>query len=183
MSTGAIIAIVVVVVIILVALAVLLPRMRETARIKKRERELQGRREEVATQHREEAQTRAQSAEAAEQRARMAEQEARRERAEAQLHEERATASERGMADHELIDDHEREHFAGTSAVPEGEAARDGDGDRTSAYDEGRAAAHEPERRTDFQEGRAEEEQRSEGGLRGRFSRRNADDPETTRRS
>ena len=32
------------------------------------------------------------------------------------LHEERAGLHEKGMADHELIDDSERENFAGTSA-------------------------------------------------------------------
>jgi hypothetical protein len=30
-----------------------------------------------------------------------------------------------GMADHELIDDHERERFAGTSAVPDSGAGED----------------------------------------------------------
>jgi hypothetical protein len=59
----------------------------------------------VATEHREHAQVRERSAEEAEQRARMAQQEAQRERAEANLHEERATATERGMADGQLTGD------------------------------------------------------------------------------
>ena len=116
MSTGAIVVIAVVVAIILLALMFLMPRMRERSRIRKRERELGQRRESAAAEHREEAQSRARSAEEAEQRARIAEQEAQRERAEADLHKERAHATERGMADHQLIDDRERERFAGTSA-------------------------------------------------------------------
>jgi hypothetical protein len=46
-------------------------------------------------------------------------------------------------------------------------------------------AAHEPGRQQDFQEGRAEQQQRdSEGGLLGRFRRRrSSDDRETARRS
>ena len=47
----------------------------------------------------------------------MAEAEAERERAEAELHEQRAEMHERGMADHELVDESEREKFAGTSAM------------------------------------------------------------------
>jgi hypothetical protein len=90
--------------------------MRERGRIRKQERELQQRREGAAAEHREHAQSRERGAEAAEQRARVAEQEAERERAEANLHQERAAASERGMADRELIDDDERDRFAGTSA-------------------------------------------------------------------
>jgi FtsZ-interacting cell division protein ZipA len=115
MSTGLIIVIAVVVVILLVLLA-LAPRMRERARVKKGERELGRRREGRAAEHREVADTRNERAEAAEQRARVAQQEAERERAEADLHRERATASERGLADHELIGDDERDRFAGTSA-------------------------------------------------------------------
>jgi type IV secretory pathway VirB10-like protein len=188
MSTGAIIVIAVVVAIILIALLALMPRMREGARIRKRERELKIRRQQAESQHLQQAEARSQSAEAAEQRARIAEQEAQRERAEAELHQQRATAVEQGHADHELIEDHEREHFAGTSAVPEGQDAANEDGSgsgRTSAYEEGRMSAHEPGRQDDFQDGRAEEAQRdSEGGLLGRFRRRgSADDRETARRS
>ena len=53
----------------------------------------------------------------------MAQKEAERERAEAELHQERATMHERGEADHELIDEHERDKFAGTSADPDGTMA------------------------------------------------------------
>ena len=45
------------------------------------------------------------------------EREAEAERAQAELHSERAGLHERGMADHELIDDSERDRFAGTSAT------------------------------------------------------------------
>ena len=68
-------------------------------------------------------------AEMAEQKAKMAEAEAQRERAEAELREQRAQMHERGMADHELIDESERDRFAGTSAVPD---ERDGDDAATS---------------------------------------------------
>ena len=47
MTTGAIIAIVVVALIVLALLAFMLPRMRAKARVQKRERELQTRREQV----------------------------------------------------------------------------------------------------------------------------------------
>lgn len=141
MSTGAIVAIAVVAAIILIALIVMLPRMRERTRVRKAERELQQRRGRVADEHRQEADTRAERAQEAEARARMAEQEARRERAEADLHQERATAHERGYADDELIDDKERDRFAGTSADVQSD-------------DNGRSAQ-------DVQEGRMEREQRS----------------------
>ncbi len=119
MSTGVIIAIVVVAVIIIAALLFALSPMRERARVRRRERELQQRRERVAGEHRQEAQVREQRAAVAERRARIAESEAQRERAEAQLHEERAALHEEGLADPELVQDHERERFAGTSAVRE----------------------------------------------------------------
>lgn len=183
MSTVLIVVIVVVVVIALLLL-VLAPRMRERGRVAKRERELDQRRDTVATEHREEAAGRERQAEVAEQRARVAEQEAQRERAEAQLQKEKATLHEKGLADHELVADDEREKFAGTSAMePEsgGEhdlgrdpsstgAQRDrgigrssGDDEslerkRTSAFDEGRAAADDPNRAADFRDGLNREE-------------------------
>jgi len=43
--------------------------------------------------------------------------EAQRERAEAQLRRERAALHERGMADHELVEDDGRERFADTAAA------------------------------------------------------------------
>ena len=64
----------------------------------------------------------------------MAEQEAQRERAAAQAREEQATLHERGLADHELISDDERDEFAGTSAVPDDrDAGRTGEEPRTPA--------------------------------------------------
>jgi FtsZ-interacting cell division protein ZipA len=114
MSTGLIIAIVVAA-IILVALLVLLPRMRDKARVKARERELNQRREHVAGEHRDAAEHREREAEIAEREARMAEKEAERRRAEAELHQERADLHQRGMADHELVEEHERDKFADAS--------------------------------------------------------------------
>src|SRR4051794_18001737 len=126
-TTGAIIAIVVVALIVLALLAFVLPRMRARARVQKRERELQQRREAVAGEHRAEADTRQRQAAEAEQRARIAQREAEAERAQAEPHQERAGLHERGMADHERIDDPEPDKFAGTSAMSSG-TDRDGDG-------------------------------------------------------
>ena len=100
---------------IIIALLVMLPRMRAAADRKKAERELLSRRETVATEHREAASQRETRAEAAEQKARMAQQAAERERAEANMEHERATMHERGLADDELIDESERERFAGVA--------------------------------------------------------------------
>jgi colicin import membrane protein len=174
MSVLAIIVLVVVIAAILIALFVFLPRLRERGRVKMRERELGQRRERVVSEQREEADSRSRQAEAAEQRARIAAQEAERERAEAQLRQERAKRHERGMADHELIEDHEREHFAGTSAVGEersaGGAGAQAERDRTSAYDEGRRSVQDPSRVEDFREGRKQEEQDDDSpGLIGRL--------------
>jgi FtsZ-interacting cell division protein ZipA len=104
MSTGAIIAIIVVAIIVVALIAIALPRMRANAR----ERELAKRRGAVADAHRDRASDRVARAEEAEQIAA-------RERAEAELHETRARLHERGLADDELDDDHERlggERFA-----------------------------------------------------------------------
>ena len=125
MSTGLIIAIVVVA-LILLALLFFIPRMREKARVQKRERELEQRRDRVATEHREHADARQREAQQAEQKARLAQKEAERQRAEAGLHQERAKTYESGMADDELIDENERDRFAGTSA--ERGMDRDADG-------------------------------------------------------
>jgi FtsZ-interacting cell division protein ZipA len=111
MSTGLIVAIVVVVLIIL-ALLFLLPRMRRQAQVKARERELSQRRDQQATEHQQVASQREREADAAEQKARMAQAEAERQRSEAQLHEQKADMHQRGLADDELIDEHERDHFA-----------------------------------------------------------------------
>ena len=161
MSTGLIIAIVVAVLILIVLFAFILPRARRKAQVQARERELTQRREHRAEEHRSEAAERRNEAEMAEQRARMAQAEAERERAEAKMREERAQMHERGMADDELIDDHERDRFAGTSAMRD-ERTDDGD-DRPM---------HEPH--TEYERGR-EDEAREEG----RFNRQpeRADDP------
>jgi hypothetical protein len=141
MSTGLIIAIVVVA-LILLAVLFLIPRMRRKAEVRKRERELANRRDAVATEHREVADTRQREADEAERRARMAQKEAERQRAEAELHQERATMHERGDADHELIEEHERDKFAGTSADDGtmGEQPR-------SEFEQGREVGHEEEAR------------------------------------
>ena len=124
MSTGLIIAIVVVA-LILIGLLVLLPRMRAAAERKKAERELSQRRETVAGEHREAAREREQRAEMAEQKARMAQQAAEKERAEAGMMKERAQMHEQGRADHELVDERERDRFSDVMSTP---ADRDGDG-------------------------------------------------------
>src|SRR5947209_15095113 len=113
MSTGAIIAIVVAAALILLLVIFLVPRLR----VRRRERELGRRRDHVAGSHREEAAQREQRAQTAQKRAEIAAAEAQRERAEANLHERQADLHEKGLADHELIEEHEREDFAGTSAV------------------------------------------------------------------
>ena len=67
----------------------------------------------------------------------MAQQTAERERADARLHEERATMHERGMADDELIEDHERDRFAGVAGTgADTTADRDGDDRVTTAADD-----------------------------------------------
>jgi hypothetical protein len=139
--------------------------MRRNAEVRKREHELQNRRERVADEHRTQAAERNRQADMAEQKARMAETEARRERAEAELGEERAKMHEQGMADHELIDESERDKFAGTSAVRDEPAPM-----RT---DDGRPM-HEPT--SDYEQGRADEA-RDEG----RFSRPAETDAEAER--
>ena len=176
MSTGLIIAIVVAVVILL-ALLVMLPKMRDSARRQKAERELAQRRETVADEHRSAAREREQRAEVAEQKARMAQQAAERERAEAGLMEERASMHERGMADHELVDESERDRFADVMETP---ADRDGDGhtmddrardmthrdetDRTTATGEG---ATSPEYETGREDERRFERSRITEDVRG----------------
>ena len=141
MSTGLIIAIVVVA-LILLAVLFLIPRMRRKAEMRKRERELANRRDAVATEHREVADTRQREADEAERRARMAQKEAERQRAEAELHQERAVMHERGDADHELIEEHEREKFAGTSADRDGSLSEQ----PRSEFEQGREVGHEEER-------------------------------------
>lgn len=157
MSTVLIIVIVVVVVLVVAGLLLTrLPQARERARVQKRERELDERRDQVVDEHREEAAARQRQAEVAEQRARVAEQEANRERAESQLAQEKAKLHERGLADHELIDDDERERFAGTSATEplREEAGTEPQGARTGAV----AEDQDPSRVDDVEAGRRREE-------------------------
>ncbi|HET6548600.1 MAG TPA: hypothetical protein VFG79_09105 [Solirubrobacter sp.] len=166
MSTIAIIAIVVAALIILALLAFVLPRMRARARVQKRERELQNRRETIAGEHRAEADERERSATESEQRARIAQREAEAERAQAELHQERAGLHERGMADHELVDDSERDKFAGTSAF---EGDRDTDR-REPVTDRNESDEHTGARAAsdmdDYERGR-----RDEARDEGRFTR------------
>ena len=65
----------------------------------------------------------AQQADLAERHARIAEQEAAKQRVEAELQRERAELHEQGLADDQLVADHERDRFAGTSAVPDADDA------------------------------------------------------------
>jgi hypothetical protein len=167
MSTGLIIAIVVVA-LLLIGLLVLLPRMRAGAERKKTEHELQNRRQAVAGQHRDVAQQRERDAEMAEQKARIAAQQAEKERAEAQLQQERATLHERGMADDELIDDHERERFAGVANTSDRDddgstmddrarSATGRDDDRDGVDDSREQPAAGAEGANDYEQGRIDE--------------------------
>jgi predicted Holliday junction resolvase-like endonuclease len=128
-STGIIVAIIVVVVIILLIAAVVFS---PKGRMRRRERELDQRRDRVIDAHRTEAQTREREAAEAEKRAQLAQAEAQRQRAEAELHESRAGLHEQGLADHELVNENERDRFAGTSAVQTEPAEAQGDGDQTA---------------------------------------------------
>jgi multidrug efflux pump subunit AcrA (membrane-fusion protein) len=152
MSTGAIIAIIVVALIVIALLAFMLPRMRAKAQVQKRERELQQRRDRAAEEQRSEANARERQASEAEQRARIAAKEAEAERAQAQLHQERAGLHEKGMADHELIDESERDRFADVTNRHD----RDGDGvdDRREAVS-GRGDGGTPD--NDYERGRRDE--------------------------
>jgi FtsZ-interacting cell division protein ZipA len=172
MSTGLIIAIVVVV-LLLIALLVMLPRMRAKSEERKAQKELESRRGRVATEHRETASERATEAERAEQEAEIAQQKARAERAEADRHEAEAKMHDRGLADDKLVEDHERDRFAGVAGgdrtddadstddtaraqqgdEPGARQATAGEGDAAtrpdSEYEQGRedeAAAREPRR-------------------------------------
>jgi uncharacterized membrane-anchored protein YhcB (DUF1043 family) len=130
MSTGVIIAIVVVV-LLLIGLLVLMPRMRAKAEERKTQKELDSRRDRVATEHRETASMRAGEADRAEQEAEIAQQKARAQRAESERHESEAKLHERGLADDQLVEDHERDRFSGVTGA-NGAAASDSD-QRTDA--------------------------------------------------
>jgi FtsZ-interacting cell division protein ZipA len=166
MSTGLIIAIVVIALILLAIFAFVLPRMRRTAQVKARERELNQRREQVAEQHRAEAGTREREADMAERKAQLAQAEAEKQRAEAQMNKQRADMHEQGMADDELVADHEREHFA--------PAMNDRSASTERAVDGG--TAHEPMTtgggpRSDYDQGRVDERESERSG---RFDRESA---------
>lgn len=123
MSEGAFIAIAVVAVIAVIGLVAALPCLEERSRLRTRQHELEQRRDQVSAEHSEQASLREGRAEQAERRARLADKEAQRERAEAELHAERAGLHEQGLADDELVEERERERFAGTSAVADRDAA------------------------------------------------------------
>jgi FtsZ-interacting cell division protein ZipA len=177
MSTGLIIAIVIAAILLIALFAFVLPRARRQAQVRARERELGQRRERAAEEHRGEAAERNRQAEMAEQKARMADQEAKRERAEAELREQRAEMHERGMADHELIGDDERDKFAGTSAVGD-EPAPMRDADDRPMHEPGATAPD-----TEYEQGRVDEARMRDG----RFGREGettpaADESTTMRR-
>lgn len=167
MSTGAIIAIVVAAIVVIALIAIALPRMRANAR----ERELARRRTAVANAHRDRASDRAARAEEAEQIAA-------RERAEAELHETRARLHERGLADDELVEDHEREHFEpamGNRAEDEGVTERD-----AGATERSGGTVHEPV--TEYEQGRIDERE-GEGGRFGRGGGTSAEQDPGARRA
>src|SRR4051794_35529229 len=159
MTTGAIIAIVVVALIVIALLAFMLQKMRGRGEAKRRGRELQTRRERAVEEQRSEATARERQAAEAEQRARIAAKEAEAERAQAELHSERAGLHERGMADHELIDDSERDRFAGTSAVSPGTDRHDRDADGVDDRREALTGRNDSDEapRDDYDRGRRDE--------------------------
>ena len=136
MSTALIVAIVVIV-LILIALLVLLPRMRAQAEERKATKELESRRDRVATENREVASTRASEAEKAEQQAVVAQHEAKAQRADAERLEAEAQLHERGLADDQLIEDHERDRFSGVAGTGVADGETHDDGVRDDARDDG----------------------------------------------
>lgn len=124
MSVIAIIVIAVVVVALVLLALLMLRRFGHQAMVKKRELKLRQRRRRIIGEHHAEAERRERKADLAELRARIAEQEARRDRAEARVRQEKAAQHERGMADHELVEEHERERFAGPARLDDFRAGR-----------------------------------------------------------
>jgi FtsZ-interacting cell division protein ZipA len=178
MSTALIIAIVVIALVLIAVFAFIMPRARHRAEVRARERELEQRRERVVDEHRTHAEERSRRAEIAEQQAREAEQEARRERADAELHQQRAQRHEQGLADHELIEDHERDRFAETSASHD--ETRNDAGDtrhRESVAEDAPRRTEAPAAETQYQHGREDEAREREGGLSGRFKRSEEEQP------
>jgi FtsZ-interacting cell division protein ZipA len=177
MDTGTIIAIVVVALLLIALFAFVLPRMRRTAQVKARERELHDRRQEVAGEHRNVASDREREAEVAEQRARMAQTEAERQRAEARLHQQQADMHESGMADDQLVSDDERDKFA---PVLDRDDSPGGGPRMTPAGDTGSRGAGDTDR-TEYEQGRVDEREAERGG---RFDRQDetTDSPSEPRR-
>ena len=186
MSTALIIVIVVAALLLIALFAFVLPRSRRKAQVRARERELGQRRERAAGEQRTEAAERNRQAEMAEQKARMAESEAKRERAEAELREQRAQMHEQGMADHELVDESERDRFAGTSMDDEPAPMREedrsvrADGTTTDTTSADGRPMHEPE--TEYQQGREDEAAAREGRFERTDETARTDEATTTRR-
>jgi FtsZ-interacting cell division protein ZipA len=176
MSTGLIIAIVIAAIVLIALFAFILPRARRQAQVRARERELGQRRERAAEEQRTEAEERRRGAEMAEQKARMAESEAQRERAEADVREQRAQMHEKGMADHELIDEGERDKFAGTSAMRD-EPAPMGEGEDRPMHEPGTTGSS-----TEYEHGREDEARMREGRFERDDETARTDEPTTTRR-
>lgn len=126
--------IIVLAVLAIIALVVMLPRMRAQSRERQAKRELGQRRERVATDNREQAGQRSRQAEQAEQKAVAAQQAAERERAEARRLETEADRHEQGLADDELIEDHERDRLGPVAGTPIDSDA-DGRDDRVEGDD------------------------------------------------
>lgn len=151
--------IIVLAVLAIVALVVLMPRMRAKSREREARRELGQRRDRVATENREEAGQRSRQAEQAEQKAAAAQQAAERERAEARRLETEADRHEQGLADDELIDDHERDRLGPVAGTP---IDTDGDGradERSGRFDRDNEARGEglDEREVAYEQGREDE--------------------------
>jgi hypothetical protein len=126
--------IIILAVLALIVLLVMLPRIRAKSREQKAKRELGQRRERVATENREEAGVRSRQAEQAEQKAAAAQQAAERERAEARRLETEADRHEQGLADDELIEDHERDRLGPVAGTPI-DSDTDGRDDRVEGDD------------------------------------------------
>ena len=102
MSTGLLIVIIVIAILVIAAL---LFSMRGRMASRRHARQMQQRRDVAVGQHRQEAEVREERAEASERQARIAAAEAERERAQANLHQEQAGLHERGLADHEFVNE------------------------------------------------------------------------------
>jgi hypothetical protein len=155
---------IVIAVLVIVALLVMLPRMRGKSRERQARRELGRRRERVATYNREEAGQRNRQAEQAEQKAAAAQQAAERERAEARRLETEADRHERGLADDELIEDHERDRLGPVAGTPvdsndEGRDDRVEQDQRSGRFDRDREARSDglDEREVAYEQGREDE--------------------------